>query len=109
MKLIAILAALLLTAATGPIQIGGLKSQYKRTEKMNYSVVNSTKMQLFVNIALEANVNNRWKEVVGDITTKTIRSVLVHPVKAKSAKAFSYDLSKLDKSIFKNKTAQIRL
>ncbi len=109
MKTIALIAGLLFTAATGPIQVNGLKPQYKQNEKMNYSVANNTKMQLFVNIALEANVNNRWKEVVGDITTKTVRSVMVYPVKAGTSKSFSYDLARLDKALFKNKTTQIRI
>jgi hypothetical protein len=99
----------LLSFGSDKIQINGIKNDYNRVERMKYSLCNLSKSEIFMNIALEAKLNNNWQEVIVDVTKITVKSAVIYDIKQEQRKYFVYDLRTLDRALFKNKQVEIRL
>jgi hypothetical protein len=108
---IKIMAILFIFICASPeiIKFQGIKKEYKYDEKLNYSVSNLSKNNLFINIALEVNLNNKWEEAISDVTRQTINSASVYEIRHSKCKSFVFDLKKIDKALFRDKKVEIRL
>lgn len=92
-----------------PIEFKCINSQYKRTDKIRYIILNNDANPQFIGVALEANFNNGWHEIVSDIARKTVMVSTLYILKGKRSKLFVYDLNDIDKVLFKQRKLIIRM
>ncbi len=108
MKLSAFILLCLFLNETEPLQIKGIKKEYRQSESIKYSVCNSDKKSLLINIALEARLDNKWQEITIDVTRNAVKSAAIYKLNQHNCRNFSFNLNEIDKTLVKDRI-EVRL
>src|SRR5476649_182668 len=90
-------------------KITGLKKEYNHSNHINYHIHNDNIYSIYTNIALDVLIDNKWQEAISDITRRSEKTALVYKITNGTSKDFTFNLKDLDRVLFKNQHAIIRL